>query len=76
MIDTSFASFSEHFLERSSFESSPSFFQRIRINRKIGIKGKNRRKDRYRAIVFEILLTVSSSSLELLGNFSLTTSDG
>ena len=76
MIETSFASFSDNFLERSSLKFSPSFFHRIRIKSIIGIKGKRNRNDRYLAMVFVIVLTVISSPLELIGNFSLFSVDG
>ena len=77
MIDTSFASFSDNFLVRSSFESPPSFFHRIRINSKIGIRGKKRRKVMYWATVFVMLWIVITSSFKLIGIFpSLLTVDG
>ena len=76
MMDTSFASFSDNFLDASSLKSSASFFHSIRINSKIGIKGKTSRNDRYWTNVFVIVLTVISSPLELIGNFSLFSVDG
>ena len=76
MMETSFASFSDNFLDMSSLKSSSSFFHSIRKNSIIGIKGKRSRNDRYWANVFVIVLTVISSPLELIENFSLFSVDG